>query len=55
MGTPKKGVPNGRPWARYFFSLGSSTDVTEKKESTYGGRWALGAAGQEKISDNLDS
>jgi hypothetical protein len=39
----------------FVFSLGSSTDVTEKKESTYGGRWALGAAGQEKLSDNLDS
>jgi hypothetical protein len=52
---PKKGCPMGAHGRGIFFSLGSSTDVTEKKESTYGGRWALGAAGQEKLSDNLDS
>jgi hypothetical protein len=38
-----------------FLLLGGSTDVTEKKESTHGGSWALGATGQAKISDNLGS
>jgi len=46
----------GHQWApmgEVFFLLGSSTDVTEKKRKHI--RWALGAAGQEKLSDHLDS
>jgi hypothetical protein len=49
------GWPMGAHVRGNFFLLGSSTDGTEKKESTYGGRWALGACGRGGRSDNLDS